>query len=236
MPRFQSLSFRLGRCLASGLSSRLCNTTKCPLLRLNTFSSKSDPKREPRCWQCASVTCLNNFFCNSCNIIQPPSRNSTYFELFSQPLDYNIDLVDLEKNYKSLQKRIHPDKFSLRTKTEQTYSSEYTSTLTTAYRVLRHPVKRAQYMLSLKGVPAGDEGDTISDPEFLMEMMDKRERLEEYTSSEDLAKLRAETELDITQTAAKFKHAYENNDLEAARAFTMRLIYLDKLIEEIDKR
>ena len=46
-----------------------------------------------------------------------------------------------------------------------------------ALQILKHPVKRAEYMLSELGVDIRAEQQTLQDPMFLMQQMELREEL-----------------------------------------------------------
>lgn len=88
--------------------------------------------------------------------------------------EHNIDVNDLTKKFRDFQSKIHPDKFSGKSREEQTLSSEWSSLINKAYKTLQSPLERGEYLLRLSGIKLPDE-NTISDPEFLAEMMEKNE-------------------------------------------------------------
>ena len=63
------------------------------------------------------------------------------------------------------------------------------SVINKAYHTLKDPLSRAQYLLKQKGIQI-NEGDSLSDPELLMEVMEFREELEEVTSEAELKPLK----------------------------------------------
>lgn len=108
-----------------------------------------------------------------------------YFELLDVPVQFTIDLNQLAENYRTVQKEVHPDRFSDGTEQEQRVAVQYSSLINEAYRVLKVPLTRAGYLLEIKGVELEQGSHTINDPAFLMEQMELREELEALQSSKD---------------------------------------------------
>jgi molecular chaperone HscB len=80
-----------------------------------------------------------------------------------------------------LQSQIHPDKFSGKSDEEQLLSSEWSSLINKAYKILQTPLERGEYLLMLHGVTL-PEDNSITDAEFLMEMMEKSEEVRKKQS------------------------------------------------------
>jgi Fe-S protein assembly co-chaperone HscB len=97
--------------------------------------------------------------------------------LFGVQKDPKINMKELTRRFRNIQSQIHPDKFSIKSKEEQDLSAEWSALINKAYKVLQTPVKRGEYLLELKGITL-PEGNTIQDPEFLMEMMEKNEQVQ----------------------------------------------------------
>lgn len=98
-----------------------------------------------------------------------------YFELFNLPEKFQIDSLKLQKNYRTIQKEIHPDRFATSTENEKTQSMIKSTQVNDAYQTLKSPTKRAKYILSLhKSV----EKITLP-PDFLMQQMEWEEDLED---------------------------------------------------------
>jgi len=72
-----------------------------------------------------------------------------YFELFNLPEKFQIDSLKLQKNYRTIQKEIHPDRFATSTENEKTQSMIKSTQVNDAYQTLKSPTKRAKYILSL---------------------------------------------------------------------------------------
>lgn len=115
----------------------------------------------------------------------PPSADKNYFELFGVPLRYELDLPGLSARYRELAREAHPDRFATGTDAERRLAMQITTLLNEAYRVLKDPIARASYLLSLKG--GGFPPGTVAavDPAFLVEQMELREQLEEAHGNGD---------------------------------------------------
>jgi molecular chaperone HscB len=87
---------------------------------------------------------------------------------------HNIDANELTTKFRHLQSLIHPDKFSGKSEEEQKLSSEWSSLINKAYKVLQNSLARGEYLLKLNDVLL-PEDNTMTDPEFLLEMMEKNE-------------------------------------------------------------
>lgn len=108
-----------------------------------------------------------------------------YFELFAIPVDYQIDLATVNKNYLDLQRAVHPDRHANSSSRDKLLAVQNAAEINDALQTLKHPVKRAEYMLSELGVDIRAEQQTLQDPLFLMQQMELREELEELSSSSD---------------------------------------------------
>lgn len=85
-------------------------------------------------------------------------------------------MKDLTRRFRNIQSEIHPDKFSTKTKKEQHLSAEWSSLVNKAYKTLHSPLARSEYLLKLHGIKL-PEDNTIQDPEFLMQMMERNEKV-----------------------------------------------------------
>lgn len=117
----------------------------------------------------------------------------TYFSLFSLPRHLHIDLAALERNFYSQSRRLHPDRFAARPVAEQAEALSRSSALNDAYRTLRDPIARTEYLLSLEGVQLeeqsrqatdaararGGEKKQIAPPDLLEEAFELNMQLEE---------------------------------------------------------
>jgi molecular chaperone HscB len=103
----------------------------------------------PRCWSCGTMRAVH--FCNSCGKVQPPVPVD-YFTFLGFPRKLNLDTAALEKEFYALSRKLHPDVFGQADTQERTWSLEQSSMLNDAYRTLKDPIKRTEYLLRLEGV------------------------------------------------------------------------------------
>jgi molecular chaperone HscB len=101
-------------------------------------------------------------FCGACGKVQPP-RPVDYFTFFDLPRKLNLDVARLEEEFYQLSRRLHPDLVALGEPREQGWSLQQSSMLNDAYRTLKDPIKRTQYLLHLEGVNLEEQSKTASD-------------------------------------------------------------------------
>ncbi|MCO5558946.1 hypothetical protein L7F22_012537 [Adiantum nelumboides] len=100
-----------------------------------------------QCWCCGKSKSEKGFLlCPSCNAVQAPDPDVTYFEVFDQDPKFELDLKDLETKYKSLMKRLHPDLTHGKSTEEKEFYAHWSALVTAAYTVLLKPISRATYL------------------------------------------------------------------------------------------
>jgi molecular chaperone HscB len=145
------------------------------------------------CWSCERET-GGRPFCGACGKIAARAPGATHFDVFGLPRAYAVDEAALERQYRELSLRLHPDRFTQAQPRERRLSLEQTTALNEAWHALRDPTRRAFYLLMLHGVDLGreDAGTQKDMPlEFLEEVMALREALEEASSARDEARVRS---------------------------------------------
>ncbi|ERM62147.1 cobalamin (5'-phosphate) synthase, partial [Vibrio mimicus CAIM 1883] len=105
-----------------------------------------------------------------------------YFELFGLPIQFELDGSLLSSQFRTLQKRFHPDNFATASERDRLLAVQQAAQINDAYQTLKDPIRRAEYLLSLQGIEMNAEQQTLQDPMFLMEQMELREELESVTS------------------------------------------------------
>jgi len=101
-------------------------------------------------------------FCGSCGKVQPPAPVD-YFTFFGLPAKLDIDAAVLEKDFYQLSRKLHPDLSARASSQEQEWSLEQSSLLNDAYRTLRDPIKRTQYLLKLEGVELEEQSKAATE-------------------------------------------------------------------------
>ena len=91
-------------------------------------------------------------FCTACGRIQTLPQGADYFTLLELPQKLQIDAAELEKKFHALNWKLHPDNFTNATERERALSVEQSSKINDAYRTLRDPVRRVEYLLQRAGV------------------------------------------------------------------------------------
>lgn len=113
------------------------------------------------CWSCHASLASSKPFCDACGKVQPPAAGTDYFAAFGLPRKLNIDLSALERSFYKLSRKLHPDVYARASAQEQQWSLDQTSLLNDAYRTLKNPISRMEYLLKLEGVQieAGKNAD-----------------------------------------------------------------------------
>jgi molecular chaperone HscB len=170
---------------------------------------------------------------------------ATYFEFLELPEKLDIDLKDLEKRFHALSRRWHPDRFARASAEGQERALDASALLNDAYRTLRDPVLRTEYLLSLKGIAPGDSKKVP--PELLEEVFELNMALEEVKmgDTEALPQLR-EAQGRFREMLADSDRALESDwrawDASADAALLGRLRgrlnhrkYISNLLRETEK-
>jgi molecular chaperone HscB len=134
------------------------------------------------CWHCQSEV-AGEYFCERCVKVQPVSKEADYFTCLGFPRRLTIDPQQLEAKFYELSRAFHPDFYQNKSETEQAISLSNAATLNTAYRTLRDPIQRAEYLLAIE---AGAVKEIRSSPpaDLFEEILELQETLEEYRTSD----------------------------------------------------
>lgn len=171
------------------------------------------------CWSCSAAT-AGAHFCPACGKIQPVPRGADYFVFFGLPQKLTLDVEALEQRFHSLSWKLHPDRFAQAPENERQLSLDMTSQLNDAYRTLREPVARVEYLLSLHGMRKEGQKKQQAPPELLEEVFELNESLDELRE----ARASGEGTAQMTGLRAKLEsaqHKFESSlagvDQELAR-------------------
>ena len=133
------------------------NTTNKPQSALQTFDEGTVTHS---CWSCGDMRAAH--FCDSCGKLQP-ALPADYFTFFGLPRKLNLDTAALESEFYKLSRQLHPDLYARASTKEQSWSLEKSSQLNDAYRTLRDPITRTQYLLKLEGVQLEEQSKAATD-------------------------------------------------------------------------
>lgn len=133
------------------------------------------------CWHCQSEV-TGEYFCDQCVKVQPLSKELDYFTCLGLPRLLNIDPEALQNKFYAMSRTFHPDFYQNKTDAERSISLANSALLNTAYRTLKDPLQRAEYLLRLE---AGSAKDIRSTPpaDLFEEILSLQEGLEEYQAA-----------------------------------------------------
>jgi molecular chaperone HscB len=164
------------------------------------------------------------------------SRN--HFELFGLPARFRCDTAALDRAYRALQTEVHPDRFAAAAEGEQRAALQSSARVNEAYRALKDPVSRAQYLLSLHGVDAIAETDTALALDFLERQLERREAASDAVAAGDVRALDAivaDVRAEIRDREAVLGELLDGAGAYGpARAAVRELRFLTKLAADVD--
>jgi molecular chaperone HscB len=127
-----------------------------------------------------------------------------------------LDLKELERRFYELSRQFHPDFHQGKDETEKNISLENSALLNKAYRTLKDPYSRVEYLVHLEEGSKNSIAAKIPQ-EFLEEIFELQEALEEFRSTED------------PDTQAKLEGKLQ----EAQKMLESRLLDLDKRLFDL---
>jgi molecular chaperone HscB len=158
------------------------------------------PMARSMCWHCQSEA-HGEYFCERCVKVQPLSKDTDYFTCLGFPRLLNLDSAALEARFYEMSRLFHPDFYQVKGDREQAISLGNAAILNTAYRTLKDPIRRAEYLVQLE---AGSVKDIRNQPpaDLFEEILSLQEDLEEFHAAssrrdaEAIATLRTKLEKD----------------------------------------
>jgi len=187
-----------------------------------------EPKREAdgaACWSCGDMRAAH--FCQACGSLQP-AVPTDYFSFFGLSRKLNIDLSGLEREFHQFSRKLHPDVFSQATPQEQEWSLQKSSQMNDAYRTLRDPIARTEYLLKLEGVQleeqskaatekarqTGEAKKQVVPPDLLEEVFELNMQLEEARMNKKMGEVDVNLEGELKQTKKNLEAKFDALDHE----------------------
>ena len=165
--------------------------------------------------------------------------STTHFDRFGLPQVFDVDLELLDRNYRELQRSVHPDRFVNASDQQRRLSMQQATLINEGYQALKDPLKRGRYLLQLDGREFDDERNTTSDTEFLMEQMELREALADVRDSEDafqaLGQIMDRIAADIDRLVGELQKQFSKADadsLDGAADSLTKMQFFRRLQEE----
>src|ERR1700734_431549 len=169
------------------------------------------------CWSCGTDLGNSPLLCPNCGKVQP-SAGIDYYQAFGLPRTFtlvsaNSDTAALEREFHRLSRRLHPDRFARATADEQQWSLAATALLNDAYRTLRDPIQRTEYLLKLEGHEIGEEfagknktAQRRQPPaDLLEEVFELNMQLEEMRVNQKMGEDDPALQADLTAARGKFE-------------------------------
>jgi molecular chaperone HscB len=171
--------------------------------------------RANSCWSCGASLAPADLFCPACGRIQPVLSAVSYFEVFGLPRKLKLDLAPLEKEFYRLSRRLHPDVYARAAQQEQDWSLANSSLLNDAYRALKDPLRRTEYLLRIEGALSGDEGaekkEGRAPADLLEEVFELNMQLDEMRMNRQVGESDPQLQKDLMAAKGNFdaqlKHA-----------------------------
>ena len=161
----------------------------------------------------------------------------SHFALFGLTQTFAQDSRVLDARYREQVAAYHPDRFASAPDAEKRLSLQAATRVNEAYQTLRKPLPRAQYLLSLSGHDVDGHSNTAMPPEFLMEQMEWREAVAEARAGRDadeLEQLHHRVKQRMNERYEQLAGSLDEQDYARAADRVRRLMFLDKLLFEID--
>ena len=172
------------------------------------------------CWSCGDMRAAH--FCHHCGKVQPPAPVD-YFTFFGLPYKLNLDAAALEREFYSLSRHLHPDINAISSAQEQEWSLEQSSQLNDAYRSLRDPIARTEYLLRLQGVRIEEQSKSATEearrtgsakkqvvpPDLLEQVFELNMQLEEARMNRKMGEWDRSLELELRDTKKQLQAKYD---------------------------
>jgi molecular chaperone HscB len=208
------------------------------------------------CWSCEREAGAAPL-CAACGALQPPDDEADFFAVLGQPARYAVDLAAAEAAFKQLSRQVHPDRFATADPRARRASLARTVQLNEAWRTIKDPVARAEYMLTRAGVYIGDDArkkgagpvdgnkgtrEVAAPPAFLLEILELNDELDAAKRAGDAVKvafmaeeMRGRADASMATIAAALEAATPERLDEAARAL-IALRYQRRFLESAAPR
>jgi len=232
------------------------------LIADNYFSTDTEIKKSKinKCWKCGHTSSSSSqvlLFCesNTCNVIQKYNtiNDIDIYNLFSiSKLQYNINIKEIEINYKNIQKLLHPDKFMNNSIIERDISANLSAIVNQAYQIIMNPYNRAEYIYNLKfhiynnnnssscgnHNTINNNGDVNDDSniiiidknnKFMNLVFELRDTIDSSSDQNELNNIFQQLKQDFSIVEDQFNTSILDNNYQNARDYMLKLKYYTKV-------
>jgi molecular chaperone HscB len=198
------------------------------------------------CWSCEKEGGKGPL-CAACKAILPPDPGGDRFSVLGLPRKFEVDVAAAESAYKDLSRQLHPDRFAKADARARKAALARTVELNDAWRTVKDPVKRAEYLLELAGFGlAGDDRkaedplrktkQVAAPPAFLIEILEQRDELSEAQRTGDTVKVAFMADEMRGRAAEAMKTiaaTLETGQFEEGARTLVALRYYQRFLEEV---
>jgi molecular chaperone HscB len=201
------------------------------------------------CWSCEREAGAGPL-CAACGAILPADEKQDGFAALGVPRKFSIDVGVAEGNFKRLSRQVHPDRFATADPRARKAALSRTVQLNEAWRTLKDPMRRAEYLLELAGfglkgddrkraTPDAATREVTAPPALLMEILELREELAAAKRAGDAAKVQAMADAMRARhadTLAALAGALDDSSggkLEEAARLMVGLRYYQRFLDEV---
>ncbi len=160
-----------------------------------------------------------------------------HFALFDLPKRFEVDARALDEAYRAVQTQVHPDRFAAAGEAQKRVAMQWASQANDAYQTLRQPLKRAIYLLHLRGIEVKAEDNTAMEPAFLMQQMEWREQIEDAAAARNLDELEGlgrDLRNDARVRFEKLASLLDSGADQGAAQAVRQLMFIERVTEDVD--
>ncbi|KAJ6610908.1 hypothetical protein B0H10DRAFT_2058535 [Mycena sp. CBHHK59/15] len=171
--------------------------------------------------------------CTKCWSISPIAPSVPFHDIFalpSRPNPFVVDPVLLKRRFREAQAICHPDSWASKGQNKQDIAQNLSSRVNEAYHSLADPLRRAEYILEQNGMPIS-EVDQLDDLEFIAEIMQAREDIDEAEDIPELSRVVDDNTAKIEATIEELERVVGKQEWESVKEAAVRLKYLEGIDE-----
>jgi molecular chaperone HscB len=159
------------------------------------------------------------------------------FTLFGLPQQFALDRAALDARWRELQGKVHPDRFAAEGAAAQRVAMQWAVRVNEAYRRLKEPLSRGQYLCELRGASVDAESNTAMPPAFLIQQMEWREALDDAQTLPAVEALDDEVSAFERQLQADLGRMLDEHNNAAAAAQQVRaLMFVNRFRSDLARR
>ena len=194
---------------------------------------------QANCWSCGAMRAAH--FCQQCGKVQPP-KPVDYFTFFGLPYKLNVETGRLEREFYDLSRHLHPDINAIKSDREQEWALEQSSHLNDAYRTLKDPIARTEYLLRLQGVQLEEQSKAATEearrtgklkkqvvpPDLLEEVFELNMQLEEMRMNKKMGESDRNLERQLEDAKKNLRAKYDGMMQELSVAWNEWDVLVDR--------